>query len=516
MVINNMEMTLSQDIENTHSVAAIKHGCKAYPGVVALDNVNFSIARGEIRALLGKNGAGKSTLIRMLTGCEKLDSGQILIDGHSLSGNDAQLTRKAAALGVRAVYQELSLVEGLSVAENLFLGEWPLNKGVIDVESMIEQAQQSLTSLGVDNISPLQLVDTLSPAQKQLVEIARVIKGNPKIVILDEPTSSLATAEVELVASAVLRMSQAGIAVIYVSHRMNEIRRLASSATVMRDGKVAGNVKLESTTTRQIVELMLGHQEHKQDSVVPVASHSLKEIVLAVKSLDIPPKLHNITFDLYKGEVLGIAGLLGSGRTELLKAISGLSYFSCGEILWNGKKITKPRYKTMLEYGLGYTPENRKDEGIMPLLGVDENTIITNRHRISRFGILQWPAIKQATLDIIKRMHIKTSDGSTPISTLSGGNQQKVVIGRWVFADSTVLFLDEPTRGVDVEAKSQIYQIIRRLAAEGKSIIFISSEVEELPQVCDRIILLRQGTIEKTLNAPVNVDELMAELLAAH
>lgn len=500
-------------VMHENPIASVTGGNKRYPGVVALDNVDFTLHRGEVRALLGKNGAGKSTLIRMLTGSEWLDSGEVRLSGTVLEGTDATLTRRAAELGVRAVYQELSLVEGLTVAENLCLGHWPKQGGMIDHALMLHQARLCLEKLGVD-VEPDVLVETLSPAQKQLVEIARVMAGEPGLVILDEPTSSLASAEVELVMAAVKKMSALGVAVIYVSHRMEEIRRIASSATIMRDGQVAGNVALENTTTSHIVALMLGREHEDLTPVSQAASQG--ETVLEVKGLRMPPKLEDISFHLKRGEVLGIAGLLGAGRTELLKAIIGLDSFDEGVITLNGEQLCKPDYGTMIQRGMGYTPENRKEAGIIPLLGVDENTVITNRHSVSRRGVLQWERIRTFTESIMQRMSVKASSSETAIGTLSGGNQQKVVIGRWVYAGSQILLLDEPTRGVDIEAKQQIYRIVRELAQEGKSVVFISSEVEELPLVCDRILLLQQGTFTREFVSPVSVDELMSAILSVH
>ncbi|MDU1268747.1 MAG: sugar ABC transporter ATP-binding protein [Escherichia coli] len=455
-------------------VAKVVAGNKRYPGVVALDNVNFTLNKGEVRALLGKNGAGKSTLIRMLTGSERPDSGDIWIGETRLEGDEATLTRRAAELGVRAVYQELSLVEGLTVAENLCLGQWPRRNGMIDYLQMAQDAQRCLQAL----------------------------------------TSSLASAEVELVISAVKKMSALGVAVIYVSHRMEEIRRIASCATVMRDGQVAGDVMLENTSTHHIVSLMLG-RDHVD--IAPVAPQEIvDQAVLEVRALRHKPKLEDISFTLRRGEVLGIAGLLGAGRSELLKAIVGLEEYEQGEIVINGEKITRPDYGDMLKRGIGYTPENRKEAGIIPWLGVDENTVLTNRQKISANGVLQWSTIRRLTEEVMQRMTVKAASSETPIGTLSGGNQQKVVIGRWVYAASQILLLDEPTRGVDIEAKQQIYRIVRELAAEGKSVVFISSEVEELPLVCDRILLLQHGTFSQEFHSPVNVDELMSAILSVH
>ena len=340
------------------------------------------------------------------------------------------------------------------------------------------------------------------------------MKGQPQVVILDEPTSSLANAEVELVINAVKKMSALGVAVIYVSHRMEEIRRIASCATIMRDGQVAGDVTLERTTTQEIVSLMLGRVHIDLPRVK--SEIALTTPVLQVARLRHPPKLQQINFTLHRGEVLGIAGLLGSGRSELLKAIIGLETFAEGEITLNGVRISRPRYTSMLKSGVGYTPENRKEAGIIPLLGVDENTVMTNRHKVSRRGVLNWQRIQQLTAAVMHRMTVKAANTETAIGTLSGGNQQKVVIGRWVYAESDILLLDEPTRGVDIEAKQQIYRIVRELAAEGKSVVFISSEIEELPLVCDRILLLQNGEFTRELLAPVNVDELMSAILSMH
>lgn len=502
----------TQEIEKI-PVAKIVSGNKRYPGVVALDNVNFTLHKGEVRALLGKNGAGKSTLIRMLTGSEHLDGGEVYLAGTRLTGSEGALTRQAAELGVRAVYQELSLVEGLTVAENLCLGHWPRRGGMIDYAQMTRRARASLGALGVV-VDPDALVESLSPAQKQLVEIARVMEGKPGIVILDEPTSSLANAEVELVIEAVKKMSAMGVAVVYVSHRMDEIRRIAHSATIMRDGQIAGDVSLDNTSTQHIVALMLGRESEEHQSVSSVSQRG--EPVLEVKGLRRLPQLTDISFTLHRGEVLGIAGLLGAGRSELLKSIIGLESFDAGEIVLEGEPLSRPDYGRMLQWGVGYTPENRKEAGIIPLLGIDENTVITNRSLVSEKGVLKWGRIRTLTEGIMRRMSVKAANSMTAIGTLSGGNQQKVVIGRWVYATSKILLLDEPTRGVDIEAKQQIYRIVRELAQEGKSVVFISSEVEELPLVCDRILLLQQGTFTQEFLSPVSVDELMSAIFSVH
>ncbi|EFL9709339.1 ATP-binding cassette domain-containing protein [Escherichia coli] len=514
-------------------VAKVVAGNKRYPGVVALDNVNFTLNKGEVRALLGKNGAGKSTLIRMLTGSERPDSGDIWIGETRLEGDEATLTRRAAELGVRAVYQELSLVEGLTVAENLCLGQWPRRNGMIDYLQMAQDAQRCLQALGVD-VSPEQLVSTLSPAQKQLVEIARVMKGEPRVVILDEPTSSLASAEVELVISAVKKMSALGVAVIYVSHRMEEIRRIASCATVMRDGQVAGDVMLENTSTHHIVSLMLG-RDHVD--IAPVAPQEIvDQAVLEVRALRHKPKLEDISFTLRRGEVLGIAGLLGAGRSELLKAIVGLETYEQGEIVINGEKITRPDYGDMLKRGIGYTPENRKEAGIIPWLGVDENTVLTNRQKISANGVLQWSTIRRLTEEVMQRMTVKAASSETPIGTLSGGNQQKVVIGRWVYAASQILLLDSLNAPGFISLNNQM-NVLRDaatigIAAWAMTLIIISGEIDvsvgpmvafvsvclafllqfEVPLAVACLLVLLMGTLAGVLRGVFNVPSFVATL----
>lgn len=503
-------MSATAAVPSLQPIAAVRGARKTYPGVLALDGVDFAIALGEVRALLGKNGAGKSTLIRCLTGATEPDAGQVTIDGQSLTGTGTQRTVEAARLGVRAVYQELSLIPSMSIAENLFLGRWPSRGGVLDHRDMDRIGRETLGSLGLD-FDPTRRVEHLSPAERQFVEIARVLVGAPKLVILDEPTSSLAAAEVEILFKAVRRLAGAGIAVIYVSHRMAEIREIAEAATVMRDGQVVATLPVAGASTDAIVRMMLGRDEVK----APLAARSAAGTpVLRVSGLVARPKLDGIDFDLRRGEVLGLAGLLGSGRTELLRAVAGLAPPTHGRVEMEGRDVSAEPYAARVRRGLGFTPESRKEDGIVPLLGVDENTVATDFGKVSRFGILSAAGMAVAARDIIGRIGVKTARTDTAVGTLSGGNQQKVVIGRWIHAGSRILLLDEPTRGVDVEAKAQIYAIVRELAAAGRSIIFVSSEIEELPRVCDRVLVLRGGRLTQAFTAPgIRTDALMAACL---
>jgi ABC-type sugar transport system ATPase subunit len=498
---------------DSRPVVAQLDGCsKQYPGVIALADADFAMRAGEVRAMLGKNGAGKSTMIRLLTGAETPDSGTVTIGGAALSGSGSARAAEAFAHGVRVVYQELSLVTDLTIAENLFLGRWPRKVGVIQHKEMAVAARAALDRLGVD-LAPDQLVATLSPAERQLVEIARVLIGNPRLVILDEPTSSLAEAEARKVLSAVKRIAADGISVIYVSHRMNEIRQIADTVTVMRDGRIIETVPVKGADTNQIVRLMLGVDLAEQTRIKPGARG---KAVLDVRDLSLAPKLEKVSFTLHQGEVLGIAGLLGSGRTELLQTIMCIRPAGSGDIAVDGKSVGGANYRGMLARGFGFTPESRKEDGIVPMLGVDENIVSTDFGSVSSRGVLSATRIAEATRRIIERLQVKSARTDTPIGTLSGGNQQKIVIGRWVHAGSRVLLLDEPTRGVDVEAKAQIYRIIRELAADGCAIIFVSSEVEELPLVCDRVLVLRDRHIAEEMTAPdIDPDRLMAACIAA-
>ncbi|MCB1445210.1 MAG: sugar ABC transporter ATP-binding protein [Rhizobiaceae bacterium] len=505
-------MSLDQGAADRPEIARVVGAVKRYAGVLALDAVDFSIRAGEVRALLGKNGAGKSTLIRLLTGAETPDEGTVAISGRELTERGNMRTRATGALGVRPVYQELSLVPDMSIAENIFLGRWPRRLGVLDHRQMEERAREALHNLGID-LNPSHTIAMLSPAERQLVEITRATMGEPRLVILDEPTSSLAAAEVELVFGAVRRMQEKGAAVIYVSHRMKEIREIADSATIMRDGKAISTVDIGSVDTREIVRMMLGSDEKHGTTI---ARRVLGDVVLSVRDVVAPPRLSGVTFDLRKGEVLGVAGLLGAGRTELLRIIAGLDRQQSGHVVIHGRNVDGLNWHDRIGLGLGFTPESRKDDGIVPLLGIDENTVITNPAGVSRHGVLSSRLVARATRGIIESMSVKATDTTTPIATLSGGNQQKIVIGRWVYANSGILLLDEPTRGVDVEAKNQIYAIIRRLAEEGKSILFISSEVEELPQVCDTVVILKDGGIGGKYTAPdLDADELLTACMAS-
>ncbi|WP_150253497.1 sugar ABC transporter ATP-binding protein [Nocardiopsis deserti] len=495
---------------DTDVVARVRGATKSYPGVRALDRADFEIRAGEVRALLGRNGAGKSTLIRLLSGVEAPDEGEIEIGGQPLGQGGI---RRATKLGVGTVYQELSLVPELSAAENLYLGTWPKAAGRIDYGRIRAGAEEVFAELGVA-ISPDTRVGELPLAQQQLVEIARAFRARPRLLILDEPTSALAAGEAETVLKAVERVASRGVGVIYVSHRLDEIRRVADTVTVMRDGAVVETTPVRGATTRHIVSLMLGGETKEENRPVRRAAASATPL-LSVRDLAVPPKVDGVSFDLRPGEVLGLGGLMGSGRTEILRALAGFTP-SRGTVEVDGSPVARPTPRAMKRLGVGITPEDRKGEGVVPLLGVSENMVMTWFGGASKAGTVLPSRVSGIGRDLIDRLSIKAAATDTPIVNLSGGNQQKAVIGRWLHAGSRILLLDEPTRGVDVEAKAQIYAIVRELAEQGAAVLFVSSELEELPLVCDRVLALRGGRLQGEFTGDdITLDNIMAAAMAA-
>jgi len=497
-------MTTAPERSTRPAIAEVRGARKQYPGVVALDDVDFTIQPGEVRALLGQNGAGKSTLIRLLSGVERPDTGEVRIDGEPLDGG----VNEAGRRGVATCYQELSLIREVTVAENLSLGKWPMGGFGIDRRRMTASARATLERLGAD-IDPDAVVGTLTLAQQQIVEIARAVQEEPKLLILDEPTSALASAEVDVVLGTVQRLSAEGVAVLYVSHRMDEIRQIADTATVMRNGRVIETVSISGADTNRIIHLMLG--EALESTVAVRTARTDGEVLLRVDDVVLAPKLDGVSFEGRAGEVLGIAGLLGTGRTELLRAIAGYDRIRSGAVSVRGRLEQHPTPRRMRQLGVGMTPEDRKGTGIIPGLGIDENIVMSDWRRVSSGGVLASGKIREATRALAGRLAIKADDMTRPINTLSGGNQQKAVIARWLHADSDVLLLDEPTRGVDVQAKAQIYDIMRQVADSGKLVVFVSSEAEELPLACDRVLVLRGGRIREEFRAPdITVPDVLA------
>lgn len=478
---------------NDETILACRGMTKRFGTVTALEGVDFELRRGEVRALLGKNGAGKSTLVNLISGSLQPDRGEITLLGESVHWANPKAAQSG---GIAVVHQEFSLVPGLTVAENITMGRWPRRHGFVDGAALRKHAARALALLGAD--IPLSVeVGKLALAEQQIVEIAKALVDEPKVLILDEPTSALNQTEVEALLGLVRRLAQGGVAVIYVSHRMKEIPLVADTLTVLRDGREVATHDVASVSSAQVAELISGSidagvaLEHRDRREAPVA--------LRVEDLRVPHRLHGVSLSLHEGEVLGIAGLLGSGRTELLESVFGLRHDATGSIELGGRRVAGRHPRRMLDLGVAYTSEDRKAAGIVSMLGVGENLLLTARGRVlPKFWLRP---IKESRLvkDSMAALSIRASSPDQEIGTLSGGNQQKGVIGRALTAKMRVLLLDEPTRGVDLHAKAQIYRLIRELADDGVSSIFVSSELEEIAEVCDRVLILRDGRVHEEL-----------------
>jgi ABC-type sugar transport system ATPase subunit len=483
---------------------------KTYPGARALVDADLDLAPGEVRALLGRNGAGKSTLVKILGGVVGPDAGSIALDGAPV---ELHSPSEARARGVATVHQELSLVPGLTVAENVMLGRWPerrrLGVRLVDRDAIRAQAREALAQLG----RPLDLdapVRRLSMADRQIVEIVKAWSTRPRVLILDEPSSSLPAHEVDALLDLVRRVSAEGVAVVYVSHRMQEIPAVAHTVTVLRDGRVVATLPVEEAGVRRLSQLMTGGELAERDAR-PARRRPPGETVLRVRHLADGGKLRDVSFDLRRGEVLGVAGLLGSGRTELLRAVVGLERPVAGDLEVHGRRVWPPDPRTMRGLGVGLVPEDRKGEGAVLDLSVEENLAMACLPRVSRLGVLSTSARARVAEESIARLDIVPPAREALARGLSGGNQQKVVIAKWLNAQVDVLLMDEPTRGIDIHAKEQIYELIGELVDQGLGIVVVSSELEELLALCDRILALRDGRIV----AEVRPDETtLADVLA--
>jgi sugar transport system ATP-binding protein len=482
------------------------HGIsKSYPGVVALEPVDFCLAPGEVRALLGKNGAGKSTLVKILAGVVKSDSGEIKIAGEVKSFQSPADGIKA---GIATVHQELSVVPDMSVAENIYLGSWPRRNGRIDWGEMYKGAAKVLLRLGV-TIDPKLSIRKISIAERQLVEIGRALRQGARILILDEPTSSLVAHEVEVLLAVIRSLSASGTGIIYISHRMEEIRKIASSVTIMRDGRHIATGSVEEFSSHQVVEMLLGTKDQRDNQRRP-AQPQIAPVIFSVKNLSVAPRVIGASFEIREGEVLGIAGVLGSGRTEILQALAGLRPFKADTAELHGRNYRPNTLAQAMTCGVIMTPEDRRTEGAITMLGIDENLVMSNWPSVSRFGVIRRAEMIKKVAESIRSLGIKLARPGEALANLSGGNQQKVVIGKALNANPKILLLDEPTRGVDIGAKRQIYQLMRQFADRGFAAVFVSSELEEFNDVCDRVIVLRSGRITAELSGEnINTQRLV-------
>jgi ABC-type sugar transport system ATPase subunit len=464
---------------------------KVYPGAVALADFSFSLAPGEVRALLGKNGAGKSTFSEILSGTIQPTSGEIRVAGKAVELTSPTVARDC---GIATVHQDLRLFADLSVRENVAMGRGA-RFGIVSRQRQAVEATRALDLLGV-SLDLDTRVRRLSNRDQQIVAIARALVYRPTVLILDEPTSALHVREVDHLIELVRRLAGQGVATIYISHRLDEIPRVADSVTVLRDGKLAGTVPIAAASPTTIVEMMVGRSLARSEAPVSVARSS---VALSVKDL-VSAKLGGVSLSVREGEVVGLWGMPGSGRTELLRTIYGLDSYGSGSIEVNGKPVSGMTPRRAIDAGLGLSPDDRKRQGLVQMLSVGENLAMAAPGLVSSFGVISQRRRRQLAEEEVGRLSIKIPSLDAQVRTLSGGNQQKVVLGKWLAAGTRILLLDEPTQGIDVEAKTAIYALLRKLAGEGVSTLVAPTEMQELGLMCDRVLILRRGRIAGELS----------------
>lgn len=476
---------------------------KAFPGVKALQNVRFELKKGEVHVLLGENGAGKSTLVKILSGVYKKDSGDIFIEEKKV---DIDSPKKAQELGISTIYQELSLCPHLSVAENVFLGREFTKNGILNKKQQEKATKDLLKTLGV-NIEPQEIVGDLTIAKQQMVEIAKALSMNSKILIMDEPTSALSEREVSELFRVIKELKKRGVGIIYISHKLEELKQIADRVTILRDGQYIKTVDYNNTDPDELIRLMVGR---KLEEKYPRVETKIGKKLLCVKNIR-NKWVKDCSFELFAGEIVGLFGLVGAGRSELARAIFGADPMEAGEIYLNGNKINITSPSDAVSNGIVYIPENRKSEGLAVEMSVIENLSLPSLLEFSnRLGVINKKKEKVFCASIVEKLAIKTPLLTEEVKNLSGGNQQKIVVGKWLMRNPRILIFDEPTRGIDVLAKVEIYNIINSLKQQGKGIIFISSELPEILGMCDRVLVMCGGKITASLlTKNTNQEEIM-------
>jgi ribose transport system ATP-binding protein len=478
--------------------------CKQYPGVRALDRASLEVQSGEVHVLLGENGAGKSTLMKILSGAFRADDGDILINGSRVDITDPLKARK---LGISTIYQELTLVPHLSVAENIFLGKAPTRwPGIVDWTRVRIDAARILGSIGI-SIDPETRVRDLRLAQQQMVEVARALADEARILIMDEPTSALSEREVAQLFATIERLTRSGVAVIYISHRMEEVFRIGTRVTVLRDGCHVATRTIAEVTVPELVRLMANRDVADH---YPRRSHARGDELLRVERLS-GGGLHDVSFTLHRGEILGIAGLIGAGRTRVARAIAGADPVAQGEVRINGKPVRISSPVDAVRARIGFLPEDRKQQGLVLGMSVERNMSMPRLRALSRFGVVDARRERRDAEDAINTLRIRTPGADQMVLHLSGGNQQKVVLAKWLAAHAEVLIFDEPTRGIDVAARHDIYVLMNRLVEAGAGIIMISSDLPEVLGMSDRILVMRGGTIRADIEASDATDTRVLE-----
>jgi len=489
-------------------VLEMRHIRKTFPGVVALDDVDFDLRRGEVHILLGENGAGKSTLMKILSGAYHKSAGQIVFDGEDV---EIRNPKHAQSLGISTIYQEFNLIPHLSAGENIFLGREPRRFGLIDQRAIFQEATRTLNGLGL-NLDPHKLIKELKVAEQQMIEVVKALSLDARILIMDEPTAALTEHEIKELFANIRSLRDKGVSIVYISHRMEELFEIGDRVTVLRDGRTVGTYDVRETSKAELIRLMVNRE---LTELFPKERAELGPEVLRVEELNTHAGLKDISFSLRKGEVLGIAGLLGAGRTELARAIFGLDKIASGTISINGlpQRIGSPR--AAINSGIGFLTEDRKSQGLVLPLSVKENLCLASVDKFSRWGLMNAQEEQQAADRYVKDLRIKTPSLDQKVVYLSGGNQQKVVLSKWLCCKSEIFIFDEPTRGVDVGAKAEIYQLMNKLTASGVAIIMISSEMLEVLGMSDRILVMRGGRITGEFSAEEATSERILQCALA-
>ena len=488
------------------TIISVRGISKSFPGVQALKDVSFDILRGEIHGLVGENGAGKSTLIKILCGAYTATEGSVWMDGKELSIRSPLDAQNA---GISVVHQELKLVDSLTVMENIFIGRWPRTAiGSVNWKALRRQAAELIDELGV-SLDPEENVGKLTVAQKQIVEICKVLSTNAKFIVMDEPSAVLTPSEMDTLYAIIRKLKASGITILYISHRLEEIFSLCDHVTIFRDGQKIKTVPAADVSREELIHMMVGRElgiEYPKEKI------EIGETILSVRNLNRPNVLRDINFDLHRGEILGFAGLVGAGRTEVARAIMGADKNVSGDITLRGEKYAITDVPHAIKMGIGLVSEDRKKEGLVLNLGIKYNISMVNMHSILKNGALNANLEEELAQKYIHDLNIVAPSSEQEAIYLSGGNQQKVVIAKWLNANCDVLILDEPTRGIDVGAKKEIYHIIGELAKNGKAIIMISSEMPELLGMCDRIIVMHNGRITGTVDIADATQDVLMEL----
>ena len=498
-------------------ILELRNISKAFPGVQALKDVSFDVVPGEVHALVGENGAGKSTLIKIVAGVYQPDAGTIYFQGQPVQ---IQNPRHAQMLGIAAIYQESSLYPALSVAENIFMGRHPRRGrlGLVDWEHMYAQAEALFKSLGVEMDVRVKVAG-LSVANRQRVEIAKALSQNAKVLIMDEPTAALTQHDVMALFDTVRKLRERGVAIIYISHRLEEVFELADRVTVLRDGQLVGTKPVSEVTEGRLISMMVGRT---LDTLFPKEEAPIGEVVLRVEGLTRRGLIENVSFEVRRGEIVGLAGLVGAGRSELAQVLFGIYPAESGTIMLDGKPVAIKNPRQAMALGLAYVPEDRQHQGLILPMTVRDNITLAILDNLTRLGFVSYRAEERTAREYVDRLQIRTPSLLQPVMNLSGGNQQKVVVSKWLVSQPKVLILDEPTRGIDVGAKAEIHRLMSQLARQGLGILMISSELPEILGMSDRILVMRRGTIvgeftrdeatqEKIIAVAMGAEQLVTE-----